>query len=208
MGVIRSREKTKARILEAVGKLLEHSGFRSLGINNIAREAGVDKVLIYRYFGGLPQLYSAFAEECDFWPSIEELVFTAKEFNGKSAEDTFALLLKGYLHGLRKRNMAQELLRGELECRNDLAGTTAELRSEQGKRIVSMIDGGSGISGNIDVTAAAALLSAGFTYLLLRAKTSGRYLGMDLNSEEAWKRIEETLDVLARGFFCADAGQT
>jgi AcrR family transcriptional regulator len=52
----RNKEETKARILAAVGKLLAESGFRQLGINAIAREAEVDKVLIYRYFGDLPAL--------------------------------------------------------------------------------------------------------------------------------------------------------
>ena len=45
----RDKEETKARILAAVGKLLAASGFRQLGINAIAREAQVDKVLIYQY---------------------------------------------------------------------------------------------------------------------------------------------------------------
>lgn len=61
--MVRDKEETKARILAAVGKLLAESGFRSLGVNAIAREAGVDKVLIYRYFEGLPSLLRCFAQE-------------------------------------------------------------------------------------------------------------------------------------------------
>ena len=38
----RDKAETKARILAAVGKLLAESGFKSLGVNAIAREAGVD----------------------------------------------------------------------------------------------------------------------------------------------------------------------
>src|SRR5262245_61271359 len=62
------------RILDAVARLLPESGFDGLAINAIAREAGVDKVLIYRYFGGLPGLLEAFAQRGDYWPSAEELV--------------------------------------------------------------------------------------------------------------------------------------
>ena len=52
----RDREATKARILGAVGDVLARDGFGGVGVNAIAKEAGVDKVLIYRYFGGLPEL--------------------------------------------------------------------------------------------------------------------------------------------------------
>ena len=56
-----------------MGRLLARKGSRSLGINAIAREAQVDKVLIYRYFGGLNQLYEAFAREGRTFPSLEEM---------------------------------------------------------------------------------------------------------------------------------------
>src|SRR5271165_6207833 len=59
----RDREETRKKILAAMSQLLARKGSRGLGINAIAREAGVDKVLIYRYFGGLPDLYRAFAVE-------------------------------------------------------------------------------------------------------------------------------------------------
>ena len=47
----RDRERTKARIVDAVCGLLTRSGFRAVGVNAVAEAAGVDKVLIYRYFG-------------------------------------------------------------------------------------------------------------------------------------------------------------
>ena len=65
---IRDRESTRARLIAAVGTLLAREGFTGLGVNAVAREAGVDKVLIYRYFGGLPELIVAFGREGNFWP--------------------------------------------------------------------------------------------------------------------------------------------
>jgi len=58
----RDSTKTKERLLEAVDDVLARDGFNGLGINALAREAGVDKVLIYRYFGGLSGLLKAYAE--------------------------------------------------------------------------------------------------------------------------------------------------
>src|SRR5580692_52556 len=42
----RDREKTRGKILAALGRLLARKGSRGLGINAISREAKVDKVLI------------------------------------------------------------------------------------------------------------------------------------------------------------------
>jgi hypothetical protein len=40
----------------------------------VAREAGVDKVLIYRYFGGVDELLGAFGQSGDFWPSVAQVI--------------------------------------------------------------------------------------------------------------------------------------
>ncbi len=44
----RNRGLTASKIIDAVGHVLARDGFTKIGINAIAREAGVDKVLIYR----------------------------------------------------------------------------------------------------------------------------------------------------------------
>jgi hypothetical protein len=62
---------TEERILAAVGEVLARDGFGALGVNAIAREAGVDKVLIYRYFGGLPELLRLWGASGRFWPTVQ-----------------------------------------------------------------------------------------------------------------------------------------
>ena len=70
----RSREQTRQRILQAVSSLLLEQGFPSIGINAVARKAGCDKVLIYRYFGGLDGLLEEFAGQNDLWWQVEEII--------------------------------------------------------------------------------------------------------------------------------------
>ena len=70
----RSRRGTEERIVPAVGTVLERDGFEKVGVNLIARTAGVDKVLIYRYFGGLDGLLTSFGESADIWWTVEEIV--------------------------------------------------------------------------------------------------------------------------------------
>ncbi|MFA5472622.1 MAG: hypothetical protein WC452_03225, partial [Aminobacteriaceae bacterium] len=51
------------------------------------------------------------------------------------------------------------------------------------------------------LTEMAALLSAGFTFLLLRRDVSSRYLGLDLHREETWERLENTIYLMVKLFF-------
>ncbi|MBK7457943.1 MAG: helix-turn-helix transcriptional regulator [Betaproteobacteria bacterium] len=53
--------------------MLARDGFGAVGVNAIARQAGVDKVLIYRYFDGLPALLRAWGESGRFWPRVADL---------------------------------------------------------------------------------------------------------------------------------------
>lgn len=62
-------KETEKRLLEAVSKIIEEEGFTQIGINRIAKKAQCDKVLIYRYFGGLDGLLAAWAKQYDF-PTI------------------------------------------------------------------------------------------------------------------------------------------
>ena len=45
--IIRNKEKTKQKLINAVGKLLRKEGFHAIKINRIAETAGVGKQLIY-----------------------------------------------------------------------------------------------------------------------------------------------------------------
>ncbi|HRW79035.1 MAG TPA: helix-turn-helix domain-containing protein, partial [Candidatus Sabulitectum sp.] len=55
----RDSEKTREAIMDALERILTREGFTGVGVNALAREAGVDKVLIYRYFGSLEGLLAA-----------------------------------------------------------------------------------------------------------------------------------------------------
>ena len=52
----KGRLQTEQKILQALGQVLLEQGFPAVGINAVARQAGCDKVLIYRYFNGLEGL--------------------------------------------------------------------------------------------------------------------------------------------------------
>ena len=198
----RDSQQTRKRIIGAVGRLLARSGFRNLGINAVAREASVDKVLIYRYFGGMPDLLRVYAEEGDFWPTAEELLAGfGGQLPANNAELAAKLLIE-FGRALRRRPATQEIMRWELLERNELTDALAHYREEQGLKLIGMAKG----SQNLDLQALGSLLSAGQTYLVLRAKTASVYNGLRLGRDDDWKRIERSITQLVQLAFGSAAG--
>jgi AcrR family transcriptional regulator len=181
----RDREQTRGKILEAVGRLLAEKGFVGLGVNAIAHEAGVDKVLIYRYFGGLSGLLLAYAERGDHWPGPAEI---SPSPTGSDASE-LAEALVHFARALRTRPQTLAILRWELHARNALVDALAAVRERQGIEVLQRIRARAGL----DVPAIASVLSAGLTYLVLRGQTADIYNGIDLRSDEGWGRLEEAV---------------
>ena len=64
---MKNKENTKRKLLNAVGNIVTTDGFAGLGVNKVAKSAGVSKILIYRYFGSFNELIRIYILEKDFW---------------------------------------------------------------------------------------------------------------------------------------------
>lgn len=128
-------KETEKRLLEAVSKIIEEEGFTQIGINRIAKKAQCDKVLIYRYFGGLDGLLAAWAKQYDFYS------FAYSEFAGQIAQVTNAnlkdiiktILLK-QLEYLKDSHLMQELYVWELSGKSSFRTIQAE-REKNGHKL-------------------------------------------------------------------------
>jgi AcrR family transcriptional regulator len=196
----RDREATRARLIAAVGTLLAREGFKGLGVNAVAREAGVDKVLIYRYFGGLQQLIAAFGREGNFWPSIKELAGGEIEaYHQLPVTEQLSHLSRNFIQALRKRPVTQEILAWEMIERNEL---TIELESVRENTMMNFFDMFfPSTNKGPDIAAIGAIIGAGVSYLVSRGRQISIYNGVDLQSEAGWKRLEEAIDTMIRGLF-------
>lgn len=191
--MVRDKAETKARILAAVGQLLAESGFKQLGVNAIAREAGVDKVLIYRYFENLPKLLQTFGQEGDYWITAEELIGDPATAQADTLEDWMALLLVRFLHDLQERPITQEILRWELLEGNELTRELANVRDRSAQASLAFLAQQYGFPPERDIPAISAVLIAGLVYLVLRTKANPTFLGIDFSSQEGWQRIEAAI---------------
>jgi AcrR family transcriptional regulator len=187
-----------------MGRLLERKGSTGLGINAIAREAKVDKVLIYRYFGGIGELYHAFAREGKSFPAFEELAEgRLAELSSLPPAEAARRMILGFGRALRRRPITREMLRWELQERNELTEALAGERERLSLQWLALAPEMHGA----DLPAVVSLLVAGQVYLTLRSKTSDTYNGIDLLSEGGWKRIEGAVALLSDLFFQHAASQ-
>lgn len=195
---MRDREATSRQIVHALGRVLARDGFRAVGLRAVAREAGVDKRLIYRYFGGLTGLMRAYATGEDFWWTVDELIGDdlprPKE---ETAAGWMALAVKRHLLAIRARPLTQEILVWELIERNALTDELAAVREKRAGELLRRLGEKNRRISPRTWAAVGALLGAGATYLVLRSRTYDFYAGIDLRSERDWKDLERTIDSTA-----------
>ena len=188
----RDREATRRRLIEAVGKLLAEKGFTRLGVNAVAKQAGVDKVLIYRYFNGLPGLIQAFGQESDFWPTIEELAGgDIDSFRQLGFKERLVEMGHNFLEGIRNRPLTQEVMAWEMVERNELTEELEIIRETRMMRFAELFLPTDGLK--TDMMAIIAIVGAGISYLICRSRRVRWYNGIDLKSEKGWQRIEKAM---------------
>jgi len=195
-------------MIEAFGRVLAREGFRGVGVRAVAREAGIDKRLIYRYFGGLPELMKAYADRGDFWWSVDELI--GDDLPGPQ-QDTraawVALALKRHMQALKRRPLTQEILVWELSERNTLTDELSVLRERRAGELVTRLGEKLGEDRSIasELRAVGALIVAATTYLVVRSRTCDFYAGIDLRDDEGWAELERGIDLIVGGSMGAEA---
>lgn len=187
----KSRINTEKKILKAVENILLNKGFSAIGINAIARTAGCDKVLIYRYFNNLEGLLKTFAEQHDLWWHVDDLI--NEEFVAQNNLSLFLNeLLKKHIQEIQARPLTQEIMAWELSDHNELTIALGRTRAERGMLLVKKIRS-LFANPNIDIGGILGIFGASVNYLIIRT----RHLPKDKATEEWW-RFEQSLSNLLK----------
>ena len=193
----RNREATRGQLIKAVGEILAEKGFAALGVNAVARQAKVDKVLIYRYFDNLEGLTKAFAQDGDFWPSIAELAGgDIAAYHLLPLEEKLIALGRNFMRGIRARPLTQEIMAWEMVERNKLTEELEKVREIQMLRFFEQFF--SNENGSIDLMAIMSIIGGGLSFLICRSRHIQWYNGVDLKSDEGWARIEGGVEQIIR----------
>jgi AcrR family transcriptional regulator len=197
----RDRDATRKRILAAVGALLAEGGFQRLGINAIAARAKTDKVLIYRYFGGLDALLATYAEEGNFWWSIDELIGPLGLPSHEATPATvLAGLLRRHVGALRARPITLEIMAWEMVEPNPLSAALASVREQRSRAALDQVMARfPGVHG-VDVAALVALVGAATNYLVIRERGIRHFQGLDLRGD-GWERLCAVVERIAQAMF-------
>jgi AcrR family transcriptional regulator len=197
----RDRAATEARILAAVGEVLARDGFGAIGVNAVAKQAGVDKVLIYRYWGGLPELLATWGRSGQFWPRIDELLGGDQvAFQALPPAERYARFMEHFIDGLRARPLTLEILAAEVVERNDLTAileTEREAWGEQASRLL----GGADFAARPELQGLTILLVSGVQYLLVRSRRIRIFGGIDIRSDEGWLALKAAVRQMALALF-------
>ena len=114
------REKTERQILLALEEQIRETGMGGVGINAIAKRAGVSKELIYRYFDGMPGLMLAWMREQDFWTRNPGLLLS-DEASQRTPADLVLSMLRAQVEALAGNDTLREVRRWELIERNEVS---------------------------------------------------------------------------------------
>lgn len=194
----RDRGRTEHRMIRAVGTLLAREGFQGMGVNALAREAGVDKVLIYRYFGSLDTLIDRYCQEVDFWPTADELIgYDEPAVMALPASSRLALIINNMGKSLIRRPLTQEIIAWELaapsEFSRHLNAARKRVTAECFQRFFPEVrvpeEGPSGDP----YREAYYLLVAAAVLLIVRNRHDLLFDRRDLNDEGHWAVFENTV---------------
>ena len=191
----RNRLKTEQRLLEALAAILLEQGYPAVGVNAVARRAGCDKVLIYRYFGGMDELLLAFAETTPMWWEVDEIITeSAADCAEIALPEYLQTLLGRYVEALEARPLALEIMAWEMSEQNNLTNHLARIRGERGMELVKRIRAYYR-QPNIDIGGILGVFGAAVNYLVIRTrKQSQQY------KTEEWWRLQQTISKLLQAY--------
>jgi AcrR family transcriptional regulator len=185
----RDRERTKTKILKAVGEVIEQYGTEKVGVNLIARTAGVNKVLIYRYFDSVDGLMEQYVKSGEYTSTtgseyIDNIPKLAPEERGKALTS----LMHTFLNDLRERKATRDLLRWEIGTGKAML---SDARNQVALRILEKIGD---LPNYKDTSALLTFITAGIYYMTISTDYREKMIDVDLHSNEDWRRIENVIE--------------
>lgn len=190
----RDRETTRNKLMDAVERIAVRDGFEACGVNAIAQEAGVDKVLIYRYFGGVDGLLSSVIAERAAWPNAGALD------DGLSAGSALSSALIDQARDIRARPIAQHAVAWEAtgHADHEITRPISQGREAQLTALAMALRARHAVPARFDVEAVGALVAAGLTTLAARTDRGVPFFGLDVERDADWRRIEKAAGTILR----------
>lgn len=198
--IVRDRSATSARILKAASELLAESGFQNFGVNAIARRAGCDKQLIYRYFGGMDGLVDAIGIELAGWVE-KKMPATGGGGFLLTYGDFVERFLLLFLEALRGDPLMKKIIAWEVSENSPQVRRLSEARGKALSLWIERVKGGLQPPKGVDPAVLNALLIGAVQHIVLAAEAAGRFAGVGLQTDREWDRVAQAVRKLVRGVY-------
>ncbi|GAB3739627.1 TetR/AcrR family transcriptional regulator [Spirosoma lituiforme] len=189
----RNRAETTQRIVNALEDVLAEQGLEGARINQIAEKAGISKVLIYRYFGGLDGLMEYYVRMGrmfpQFTPAMLDQIRPIHQDDLAKVWYRQAIQMFRYM---RTSKAAREVLKANVVENDPTADVISKAQDDELMRLVNQL---SFIEGP-DIQAVSAVMLGALSYLTIQAQNNHTMVGIDLRSEQGWQRIEGAVKVI------------
>jgi AcrR family transcriptional regulator len=190
-GAVNDKERSMQKLIDAVGIIIKTKGYTGLGPTNIAKSAGLNKKLIYLYFGTVENLIEIYVKGKDYWVAASgnagELI---EENKGKNTKDILEALLINQLDYFYQEEEMQKIVLWQISERTKIMYDVCEERERLGDQYFELADQELKNS-EIDIRAIAGLLVGGIYHMVLHAKsTDSLFCQIDLNKSEGMQRIK------------------
>ena len=192
-GKINNKERSKLKLINAVGVVLKKKGYKGLTATNIAKAAGLSRRLITIYFDSVDDLIEIYVRNKDYWTAasgnVEEMLT-----ENIDTKKLIKNILQNQLDYFYNNSEMQKLILWEISEKTKVMYEVCEDRERLGDKVFELTDKE---FEDKDIRAVSALLVAGIYYMVLHAKsTDTLFCGIDINQPEGMRRIKDAISLI------------
>jgi AcrR family transcriptional regulator len=201
-GINNDRERTMQKLIEAVGMVIRQGGYTGLTAYKIAKTAGVNRSLIYHYFGTLDNLIETYVKGKDYFVEADR---NAGQLIDKlkvgSTRDALASMLISQLEYFAKSDEWQKIILWQISERSKVMFDIAEQREALGEAFFKLAD--EEVKNQpVDLRPIAGLLVGGIYYMVLHAQTNDSlFCGIDMKTEEGLNRVKDAIKQILQNVY-------
>ncbi|MBU2903450.1 TetR/AcrR family transcriptional regulator [Arenibacter algicola] len=196
-GKINNKERSKQKLINAVGKILKVKGYTGLTATNIAKAAGLSRRLITMYFDSVDDLIETYVRDRDFWSTAasktDEMIAITE---GRDTKEIINYLLQNQIDNFYNNPEMQKLILWEISTKSKIMYEVCQEREHLGTKVFELTDKELN-NKDIDVRAVTALLVAGIYYMVLHSQsTDTTFCEIDIDEPEGMKRIKNAVSLI------------
>jgi len=193
------KERTKSKLVKAVGTVIQTKGYTGLTATNIAKAAGLSRRAISLYFDTVENLIETYVKSKDYWVAAagDAANLTAVDSNERNKEVLEKLLLNQFRYFFNNEEM-QKIVLWQISEQTEVMYHVCEEREKLSQAFFALADKEATIK-DVDLRAIAALLVGGIYHLVLHAKgTSSLFCELDINQTEDFERVEKAISLVLK----------